>query len=771
VGGSGSWLAGVIVATAAGLLALVEPASGQEPGRTGVIAGRVVEAGTLRPLVAARVAIEGTALAVLTDSAGRFRHGRVPAGTYSVRVETLGHVPAVRTDVVVRTDRLTSVDVELVPAALVMEGLRVRPSYFAQPEDAPVSRLGFAAEEIRRAPGSAGDVSRIVYGLPSVAKVNDQSNGLAVRGGTPTENLFLVDGIAVPNINHFPSQGATSGPIGLLNVELIRDVQFQAGGFPAQYGDRLSSAVDISLRDGNPEARAAQLSLDLTGVGTVLEGPVAGGSLIASLRRSYLDLLVKAVDVGASVAPRYGDYVARYSVEPSTNHRFTALTLWADDRFHTDIEQALEHSMTAFGRQELLQGTTGANWTALWGNGWLSRTSLAHSYSRFDEDYTETASRQPLFLNRSSEHTLALRHRTRVQLARSSSLTVGGDGAVLRGRFDNTYPRRVNPLGDTIPELLLRSDPAGTRGGVFATVTHNISPTVATSLGARVDHATLSGNTTVSPRASVSWSAAERTTLSLSGGVYHQTLPLLMLASEAHRALRDPMAVNLVAGVSQQLSPGTRLTVEGYHKQYRRLPMDPTEPALMPLDEMVQGSPFYSAREQLTDVGRARASGIELLLQKKLTGGVHGMVSGAIARAEYRGLDGVWRPRAFDNRFLLSGEGGWRANERWELSARWIYAGGAPFTPLDEAASRALDRTVLDATRIAGARFPDYHSLNLRADRRFTLSRSSVIAYISVWNAYDRANVASYYWNTETAAVDATHQWRILPIFGIEWAF
>jgi hypothetical protein len=540
VGGSGSWLAGVIVATAAGLLALVEPASGQEPGRTGVIAGRVVEAGTLRPLVAARVAIEGTALAVLTDSAGRFRHGRVPAGTYSVRVETLGHVPAVRTDVVVRTDRLTSVDVELVPAALVMEGLRVRPSYFAQPEDAPVSRLGFAAEEIRRAPGSAGDVSRIVYGLPSVAKVNDQSNGLAVRGGTPSENLFLVDGIAVPNINHFPSQGATSGPIGLLNVELIRDVQFQAGGFPAQYGDRLSSAVDISLRDGNPEARAAQLSLDLTGVGTVLEGPVAGGSLIASLRRSYLDLLVKAVDVGASVAPRYGDYVARYSVEPSTNHRFTALTLWADDRFHTDIEQALEHGMTAFGRQELLQGTTGANWTALCGR----RVAVAHVAGAF-----VLAVRRGLHGDRVAPTALPQPFE-RAHAGPAASYASAAGSIVephVRGRRRGAARSLRQPLpaprqsaGRHGARAAAAVGPAPGRGRRVrhADAQHPV-PSVTTSLGARVDHATLTATRRLAAcvRRVV---GAERTTLSLSGGVYRQTLPLLMLASEAHRALRDP---------------------------------------------------------------------------------------------------------------------------------------------------------------------------------------------------------------------------------------
>jgi hypothetical protein len=756
----------------AALLAGAAVASAQGgAAAAGSVTGRVSEVGTGRPLASVRVGIEATSQGVLTDSAGRYRLGDVPVGVHAVRLEIVGHVPAVRTDVVVRAGRATQLDVELAPAAIVMEALRVRPSYFAAAsEENPASRIGFVAEEIRRAPGSAGDVSRILYGLPAVAKVNDQSNGLAVRGGTPSENLFLVDDIAVPNINHFPAQGATSGPIGLLNVELIREVEFQAGGFSAEHGDRLSSVLDISLREGDAERRAAQLSLDFTGVGAVVEGPLGEeANWIASVRRSYLDLLVRAVDVGVSVAPRLGDYAVRVSAAPSPRHRVSGLALWADDRLETDIEQALKHAMTAFGRQNLLQGTTGASWTGLWGDGLLSRTSLAHTYARFDEDYTETASRQPLFRNRSQEHAVTLRHRTRAGLGSRASVTIGGDVAALRGTFDNRYMRHVNATGDTVAELALEASPSGLRGGVFVTLAYRAGTSLTTSLGMRLDHGTLTGNTTIAPRASVAWTATERTTISLAGGVYRQALPLLMLASPPHRALRDPLAVHAIASIAHMPTPDVRVTVEAYHKDYRRLPLDPAQPALMPLDEVVLGNAFFTVRERMVDTGRARASGVEATLQKKLTGRVHALVSGAWSTARYRGLDGAWRPRAFDNGLMLSGEGGWKASDRWALSARWIYAGGAPYTPIDEEASRVLDRAVLDAARIAGARFPAYHSLNVRADRRFTVRGASVVAYISVWNAYDRKNVASYYWNQANGAVDTTHQWRRLPIFGIEW--
>jgi hypothetical protein len=736
----------------------------------GVIQGRVVEAGTERPLAMVRVEVEGTAVGAVTDSVGRFRLP-VPVGVYAVRAVSIGHLTTVRTDVVVRPERSTLLEVAMSPSALALEAVQVRPSFFAPAQEGPVARLGFTAEEIRRAPGSAGDVSRILYGLPSVAKVNDQSNGLAVRGGTPSENLVLVDGIAVPNINHFAQQGSSGGAIGLLNVELIRDVAFQAGGFGAQYGDRLSSVMDITLRDGSPDRVSGQFSLDLTGVGGVAEGPWGeSGTWIASVRRSYLDVLVAAVDVGTSVAPRYGDYAVRVATSRARRHRFSVLALWADDRFDTDLEQALEHGMSAFGDLFLLQGTTGGTWTALWREGVLSRTSLAHTFARFDEDYTETASRRQLFVNRSTEQAATLRHDTRVQVGTATSIMLGGDVAWQGGRFDNVYREHINASGDTVAELLLRATPRLARGGLFLSVTGQLASGLSATAGVRADHGTLSGNTTVAPRVSASLALSERTTLGVAGGAYHQSLPLVMLAREAHRSLDDPVAYHASVALAIEVGEGRRLTVEAYRKEYRRMPMDPADPAGMPLDEIVLGERF-TVRDQMEATGRARASGVEAVLQQKLTGRVHALLSGAWATSEYRGLDGNWGPRAFDNRLIVSGEGGWRASDRWEFSARWIYAGGAPYTPLDEEASRLYNRTILDGSRTAAERYPAYHSLNVRADRRIFFRASSMVTYLSVWNAYDRANVASYYWNTEERAITPTYQWRVLPVFGVEWSF
>jgi hypothetical protein len=210
--------------------------------------------------------------------------------------------------------------------------------------------------------------------------------------------------------------------------------------------------------------------------------------------------------------------------------------------------------------------------------------------------------------------------------------------------------------------------------------------------------------------------------------------------------------------------------VEGYYKRYEHFPQNPQQPEQFIIDELVYNY-FFQFQEELLDNGKARSYGIETTLQKKLAKGIYGLLSGAWFRSQYEDMFGTWRNRAFDNRLILSAEGGYKPNDKWEFSLRWIFAGGAPYTPLDVAASEAINRSVYDQSRVMEDRYPDYHSLNLRVDRRYNFSNSNMIVYFSVWNAYNRENIATYYWNEVEKKQDEMPQWSMLPIFGIEFEF
>jgi hypothetical protein len=245
---------------------------------------------------------------------------------------------------------------------------------------------------------------------------------------------------------------------------------------------------------------------------------------------------------------------------------------------------------------------------------------------------------------------------------------------------------------------------------------------------------------------------------------------ILVSQQESFKELKDPVADHYVLGISHLLTENTRLTVEAYAKEYRNMPLDPTQPSLFVIDESGALAGFAS-HEQLVDNGRAYTRGVELMVQKKLARKIYGIISGSYFSSRYRGYDGKWRDRIYDNRYMATVEGGYKPSNKWEFSMRWVYAGGAPYTPFDVQASEAAQRGVYDENRINGKRLPDYHSLNLRADRRFHFKTSNLILYLSVWNAYSRENIAEYFWNELDNKVDRFEQWGTIASVGLEFEF
>jgi hypothetical protein len=740
---------------------------GNDTEITGTIKGRLQDTETKAPIAGANVLITNTKLGTVTDLEGNFSIANVPVGSYALRFSYLGYETIVKTDVIVKPQRITFVNAEMKMTVLQSESVTVTAGYFAKDVEQPVSSVNFSYEEIRRAPGSAGDVSRIMMSLPSVAKVNDQSNNLIVRGGNPMENTFFIDNIEIPNINHFPTQASSGGPIGMINVDFIQDVNFYSGGFSAIYGDKLSSIMDISFREGNRSEFDGQLDLNFAGFGGVAEGRLFNkkGAWLVSARRSYLDFLVNAFNVGTTVAPVYGDAQGKIVYDLNSNHKLTLLGVWGDDHNSPDREAGEKNDMIYYGNQDVHEGTAGVNWRAVWGNRGYSTTSLAHTSSNFKEDFFETNTGLLSVKNRSHEQALKFRNFNHFRLNQWNNLEFGVEAKRLATNYDNFYAETTDALGDTVSALALKNQITANKFGAFVSYSAKPFQRLAATAGIRADYFSYNKNTVLSPRFAFSYQLSLLTTLNASAGLFYQNLPLLLLAqSEKNKVLRDPRATHYVLGVDHLLTENTRLTLEVYQKDYARFPIDPAQPALFPID----GS-FFAHHGELTDDGKALARGVEIMLQKKLAQKFYGLASAAYFRTRYQDGTGIWRDRDFDNRVTFSLEGGYKPNRKWEYSLRWIYAGGAPYTPLDLVASQVNHRAVLDENRINASRYPDYHALNVRFDRRFHFSESNLIFYLSVWNVYNRKNLATYFWNDKEQKQDMIYQWQLLPIFGLEY--
>lgn len=228
--------------------------------------------------------------------------------------------------------------------------------------------------------------------------------------------------------------------------------------------------------------------------------------------------------------------------------------------------------------------------------------------------------------------------------------------------------------------------------------------------------------------------------------------------------------MHYILGLSHLLWDATRLSIEVYYKDYNNFPINPTQPTMFLFDQVQVYGLFWS-QASLEDNGKASSKGVEVILQKKLAEDFYGLVSGALSSSTYRDYNGSWHDRIYDNQFNFNIEGGYIPGNDWEFKLRWIYAGGAPYTPFDYEASKEAGYGIWDLSRTNSERLPDYHSMNIRIDKRFNFSSSSLLLYLSVWNVYGRENVAFYYWNEVTNEIDSQTQWSTLPVLGIEYEF
>ncbi|MCK5051779.1 MAG: TonB-dependent receptor [Candidatus Cloacimonetes bacterium] len=739
--------------------------------KKGNLMGRVIDAETSYPLSNVTVIVRELGKGVYTNEKGQYKIMNLPVGNYTVVFQVIGTHPQLKSDVIIRSNRTTFVNGELKRAAIQIEGIKVKTDYFAETEKQTTSVVSFSNEEIRRAPGSAGDVSRIMMSLPSVAKVNDQSNNLIVRGGNPMENSFYIDNIEIPNINHFPHQGSSGGPIGILNVDFIQDVTFNTGGFSAIYGDKLSSIMEISFRDGNPNEFDGQIDFSWVGFGGILEGPVTKkSSVMLAVKRSYLKYIVDAIDIGTSAAPEYGDIQAKFTYEFNPFHKLAILAVFADDHNSPDQENAADNYMSHYGNQDLYQGTYGLNWRAVWNESAFSNTSLSVTSSQFDEDYYETfkvPTGDTDIKNRTNEQEFKFRNVNFKRFSKKLNLDFGIDAKYLRHDYDNYLAETTNALGDTIPELIMKEEIRAEKLGGFISLNYDPSHKFSTTLGLRADYFSMNENVTISPRFSFKYKLSEKTSLNGSMGVFYQNLPLLLLSqNEENKDLKDPHSTHYIIGFEHLLTEDTRLVVEAYQKDYSNFPVDPNQPGFFVIDDN-----FFNYYESLQDNGQALSRGVEMILQKKLAERIYGLASATYFRSRYKSNDGIWRDRSYDNQFIVSIEGGYKPTAGLEMSMRWIYAGGVPYTPIDVQLSEEYHQAVLDETRINAERYPDYHSLNVRMDKRFFFNKTNLVIYASVWNAYAQKNVAEYYWNDTDQTIDEVYQWTFLPILGVEYEF
>ena len=755
------------------LLSSVSVMIAQEPGEAGdgIISGVVVDQITQSPIPGATVRVLGTSRGAATNSDGAFRIEGLPIGTYRIEVSSVGFEPLILTDIVVTTARPQSVRVELNEAAVETEGVTIRPDYFSRNRATPTSTQTLQNEEIRRLPGGFEDVVRAISTLPGVAQVSNGRNDLLVRGGAPSENLYLIDGVESPNINHFGTQGAGGGPLSFVNLDFVRETTFSTGGFGAKYGDKISSVLTIDLRDGRTDQTGGKATISASQFGLNLEGPVTeNGSYLFSVRRSYLDLIFRAA--GFSFVPEYWDFFGKFDYKLGQNDRLSGLVIAAIDQvkfFNDDEDDAFDNSRILDNTQNQL--IAGLTWKHLFSNGYvnttLGRTLIAYEFNQADTLLN------PIFENNSTEDEFNLRIDALLQLGqliKGSDLSFGGNVKTVGFTTDLL-------LQQVEPKLEVNLDERFYKGAFYAQLSSPLFEKLLVTLGGRLDwFSGIEEELYPSYRSSLSYPFTDRLRLSLSAGRYFQSPSYIWLAAnEENRKLKSIKTDVAVRGLEQLLSDDFKVSVEAYRKIYNDYPASTTRPYLVLANT---GAGFGGADEgfasfglePLASAGTGEAYGVEFFAQKKLSESPwYGIASLSINKGTFTAIDGVERPSNFDQRVIFNVSGGWKISDTWELGTKFRFATGRPYTPVDSTGDPTFGYQVVDQYNTL--RLDPTHQLDLSVDKRWPFSGWNLITYIDIQNIYNSKSPTPPRWNSRTRVGEVSDPIGILPSIGVsaEW--
>lgn len=774
----------------------------QDEKTPGKISGTITDRTTSTPLYGASVHIMDTQKGAIANDNGEYKIDTVPPGIYNLRFSMIGYQTLIKTNVSVSPGRTTELSVLLEQEPIEVEGITVKAkeSYFEKDPEAEVSGRTIDAQEIMNSSGAMMDIQRVVQVLPSVVSGADQMNEIIVRGGNYGENLFVMDGIEIPNPNHFAFQGLGGGPISLLRSEFIQEVSFIAGAFPARYGDKASSVMDITLRRGSREKLMTDIDMSMAGAGVMAEGPIGGrGSFLFSARKSFLDIII--ADTGLTAVPKYYNLQSKVTYSLGGKHTL----LWNNVYGADSIEiKADDEAYDDPDNENVVQSTdlvvSGLTMKSVLSKNVYSEAVFSFVRNHWDTDvWEEGVSRSESFYsNRSVESETTLKYDLTWFLGRHE---LSGGISLKNSQFDHDIFAEVDTIfvydtsfvsakKDTItglyriyPEWRDENKVNTIKSAVYTQLRLNPTTRLTLRLGGRYDNVAYSKTGYFAPRVGTRYRITDKLWLNGAYGVHYQSPSYIeFTANKKNKHLKDYYTKQFVLGTEWLPRPDTRITVEGYTKRYEDVPVSKA---------WTTPDPWDSDEGELVNAARGHSEGFELYLHRKMSTSYMFILSYSYYRAWFEDpRNGKERPWDFDHRnvFTLSTAKHWRlTNAEWYqklrskwwysftgwilpfgdevmLSTKWRFTGGRPNT-IPTYLRQYHSWIIFEDTQYNNRRLPDYHRLDIRLDRRFYHRNWSLVVYIDLMNAYGRDNIWDYA-RDEFGNVEKVSQYSTMPVGG-----
>lgn len=734
--------------------------------QSGVIRGKVTDARNSEPIPFANVVVQGASSGVMTDLDGDFEITGIEPGLYNIEVSFVGYKKAVAFEIEVTKARAAFVNVKLEEAAVQVEAVEVVASGFTNREEAPVSVRKIGVNEVKRNPGGNRDISQALRSLPGVASTPSFRNDIIIRGGSPNENRFYIDGIEIPNINHFATQGASGGPVGLINVDFIEDVEFYSGAFPAARGNALSSVLEFGFKEGRKDKAAVNFVVGSSDIGLTFDGPLGERTtLIASARRSYLQFLFAALRL--PFLPTYNDFQYKLTHQIDDKNRLTFLGIGAIDDFALNLDLASDPTADDFLENQYILDfltvntqwnySTGVKWDNFGENGiwtFVASRNMLNNRAFKHQNNDETL---PLLLDYTSQEIEnKFRIERRQYLPKGWKMTYGVNYEYAKYNNSSQFEQFFFETGELGLVDFSSAFNMHKYGGFVQSSFTTLNERLVLSGGLRLDGNDYSAQMAnplnqFSPRFSASYSITPRLSANFNTGIYYQLPAYTVLGFQ-----RDGVLVNrendvsfirnkqLVGGLRYDLGErNTTISVEGFWKDYDNYPLS--------VDRQISlanlGADFgVIGNEEVQSISDGRAYGIEVLLQQRLYKGFYGILSYTYVRSEFTDGSGNFIPSSWDSRNLVSITGGKKFKKNWEVGVRFIYSGGLPYTPFDLQASmlipnwQAQPAGIPNFAQLNSLRVGGFDQLDFRVDKKWFFEKWSLNLFLDIQNALATPN-------------------------------
>ncbi len=748
--------------------------------QSGIVKGKVLDANTNEGIISANIVITGTSRGTVTDIEGNFELTGLEPGFYSITVSYLGYRSQTKTEVQVTNSRPAFIDFSIEEDDEITEEVVVIASPFKKPEESPVSLQTIGTAEIQRNPGGNRDISKVIRVLPGVTTTNSFRNDLIIRGGAPNENRFYLDDVEVPNINHYATQGASGGPQGLLNVDLISEVDFYSGAFPSNRGNSLSSVFNFRQKNAREDRIGLTASLGATDVSLALEGPLSKNkktTFLFSARQSYLQFLFSLI--GLPFLPTYNDFQFKVKTSLKNNDEFYVTGLGALDRFKlnlgADSTASQRYILNNIPINNQWNYTLGAVYKKFMKTGYftfvLSRNMLNNDiYKHIDNDESKPKSID--YNSQESENKFRAEHTVRFD--KGFKLNYGVGYEYVRFYSNSDLFAIINGVASRIN---YESKLNFSKYFAFGQLSKKfLSEKFILSLGVRADgndynKEMMNPFNQISPRFSISYAITDKLSINANTGIYYQLPAYTALGYKSNNefANRDKLkfirSYHAVGGFAYNVASATKISVEGYYKVYQQYPFLLNEGIALANfggDFGVVGNAPVDAR------GEGRSYGVEFLVQQKLYKGFFGILAYTFGFSEFKDINNNYVYSAWDSRHILNAAFGKNfdimnksildarnakrvekgkdpikrkiPNQTLQLGLNFRMQTGLPYTPFDTVASALtvnwdrFGQALRDYSLLNTERTNLFYGVDFRIDYKWFYQKWSLNLYFDLQN-------------------------------------